>query len=98
MTNDRQQFDLQILRNIGWKYWDPIGVVGPAAGWPDDEYDTYLLAIAGALWNGGSQSDAVDYLVKIETEHMGLKSVEGMNERARLAVAVVGDYLSTLHR
>jgi hypothetical protein len=95
----RPKFDLDILRDIGWKYWDPIGVVGPDVGWPADEYDTYLMSIAGAMWNGRSQQEAADYLVKIEIEYMGLEPFDGMQERALRVAEVVDDYLRSIrHR
>jgi hypothetical protein len=75
-------FKLSRLREIGWAKWDPIGVGGPDHGWPADEYDAYLLSAAGQLWNGRSVEEVADYLVKIETEHMGLAVVTDIRLRA----------------
>lgn len=85
MTN-HPTLKLSHLREIGWAKWDPIGVGGPDHGWPADEYDTYLLNAAGQLWNGRPDEEVADYLVKIETEHMGLTAVSDIRPRA-LAVA-----------
>jgi len=92
----RPTFQLSSLREIGWAKWDPIGVGGPDHGWPADEYDTYLLQAAGQLWNGQSEEEVADYLVKIETEHMGLEAVSGIRPRALDVVRAIGHYVETL--
>ena len=92
----RPTFQLTHLREIGWAKWDPIGVGGPDDGWPADEYDTYLLQAAGQLWNGQSDEEVVDYLVKIETEHMGLEAVPGIRQRAFDVVQSIRHYVETL--
>ena len=89
-------FQLARLREIGWAQWDPIGVGGPDHGWPADEYDTYLLHAAGQLWNGQSEHEVTDYLVKIETEHMGLTAVPGIRPRAFGVVKAIRHYVETL--
>lgn len=70
-------FDLAVLRDIGWRFWDPIGLLGEDADWRNepgfaDEYDDYLLEIAERLQRGDSEKDVVDYLVAIESEFIGL--------------------------
>ena len=75
-------FKLSHLREIGWAKWDPIGVGGSDHEWPADEYDTYLLNAASQLWNGRSDEEVADYLVKIETEHMGLATAFDIRQRA----------------
>jgi hypothetical protein len=92
----RPTFQLSHLREIGWSKWDPIGVGGPDDGWPADEYDTYLLQAAGQLWNGQSDEEVADYLVKIETEHMGLEAVPGIRQRASDVVKSIRGYVETL--
>lgn len=70
---------LSHLRDIGWTFWDPIGLLGFGQRWDDadaqsfaDEYDRYLVVTAGMLRRGAVDQDAVDYLVGIEINHMGL--------------------------
>jgi hypothetical protein len=67
---------LSRLRDIGWAEWDPIGLLPNGATWNHqsfaDEYDTYLLRVASELRHGWSVAQAVDYLMQIEAEHMGL--------------------------
>jgi hypothetical protein len=89
-------FQLSRLREIGWAKWDPIGVGGPDHGWPADEYDTYLLQAAGQLWNGHSDDEVADYLIQIETEHMGLEAASGIRNRALDVAKSIRDYVETL--
>jgi hypothetical protein len=89
-------FKLSRLREIGWAKWDPIGVGGPDHGWPADEYDTYLLQAARLLWSGKSDQEVADYLVEIETEHMGLDAVPGIRLRAFDVAKAMRDYVETL--
>jgi hypothetical protein len=95
MTNC-PSFDLSALREIGWTKWDPIGVGGPKDGWPADEYDTYILQAAGQLWNGKSNDEVADYLVTIETEHMGLSAMAGIHSRALEVARAMREYVETL--
>jgi len=95
----RPTFQLSRLRDIGWAKWDPIGIGGPAGNWPadaTDEYDSYLLQAAGQIWNGRSDNEVADYLMKIETEHMGLTAVSGIRQRAMSVVEAIRDYVETL--
>ena len=92
----RPSFPLSRLREIGWSKWDPIGVGGPDHGWPADEYDSYLLQAAGQLWNGQPDEVVADYLVKIETEHMGLTAAPGIHARALNVAKAVHEYVETL--
>lgn len=89
---------LSKLRDIGWDLWDPIGLLhGIAVGkWTDeenqpfaDEYDSYLLKAASDLRQGVPPSRVVDYLVKIETQHMGLSERSTTRSRAEAVVAAV---------
>jgi hypothetical protein len=89
-------FQISTLRDIGWAKWDPIGVGGPHESWPADEYDTYRLQAAGHLWNGQSDEEVADYLVKIETEHMGLEATPGIHQRAFDVVKTIRRYVETL--
>lgn len=89
----RPKFKLSRLRDIGWSRWDPIGLNGED-DWPEDEYDSYLLLAAGRLWNGASDDEVTDYLVKVEAEHMGLGDVPGVLERAREVVSALREYVT----
>jgi hypothetical protein len=82
---------LEPLREIGWRDWDPIGPGGPV-----DEYDTYLLQAAGQIANGRSDDEVADYLVQIETNHMGLGMVSGVRERALATAAAIRAYVKSL--
>jgi len=62
-------FGLDKLRRIGSENWDPIGVRGLA---PVDEYDRYLLHVAGLLLHGASKGEAAAYLDEITSKSMGL--------------------------
>ena len=67
---------LSRLRDIGWKHWDPIGLLDDGLKWGDvsyaDEYDSYLIRAAGMLRRKASREEVVEYLVSIEAEHMGM--------------------------
>ena len=78
---------LSRLRDIGWKEWDPIGLLPEGDTWDShpelaDEYDRYLLHAASRLRRYWSVSDAADYLMWIASEHMGL--VPPPNSSARI--------------
>jgi len=72
----RSKIQLSRLRDIGWSLWDPIGLQISERSWKDnpaaDEYDGYLLNVAGLLRRGGTEAKCADYLVRIEAEHMGM--------------------------
>jgi hypothetical protein len=89
-------FQLSCLRKIGWTKWDPIGVGGPDQGWPAEEYDSYLLQAAGQLWKGQTDEAVADYLVKVETEHMGLTAVPEIRSRALDVAKTIHEYVETL--
>lgn len=88
-------FKLSRLREIGWDRWDPIGLSG-FEGRPDDEYDSYLLEAARRLWNGAGVEEVTDFLVKVETEYMGLGNPAAGSARAREVVKALSDYVSEL--
>lgn len=89
-------FKLSHLREIGWAKWDPIRIGGLDHGWPADEYDAYLLIAAGQLWNGRSDEEVADYLVKIETEHMGLAAASDIRMRALDVAQTMRGYVEML--
>ena len=58
-----------------WCEWDPIGVMS-MPDWPRDEYDSYLGPTLRLLESDASTQQLVEYLAKIELEHMGLAESE----------------------
>lgn len=87
---------LSRLRDIGWSLWDPIGLLAPEQRWDEgnakefaDEYDTYLIEAAGLLRRRIPDQDVVEFLVSIETGHMGLTLQRDTYERARSTVAAI---------
>lgn len=75
----RPPLQLSRLRDIGWKLWDPIGLLrfessgGTWEGKPFvDEYDGYLTAVASMLRDGRSTDECEAFLVEIAVVHMGL--------------------------
>ena len=86
-------FNLSRLRDIGWDYWDPIGLLDDGEAWEEksfaDEYDTYLLRAASMLRHGQSDQDVAAYLFSIETEHMGLSGITSTSSSERCLPVVV---------
>ena len=95
MTASRT-FQLSRLREIGWSKWDPIGLGGLDEDRPAGEYDGYLLQAAGRLWSGGSDEEVAAFSVKVETDHMGLSAVPGMDARALRVVGALREYVEEL--
>jgi|SRR6476620_8694082 hypothetical protein len=91
---------LSVLRDIGWEHWDPIRLNGSAGGWrrnhAADEYDRYLLRVAGGLQSGEPNAVLVDYLVSIETRHMGLADTSTAWSRAMATVAAIREQVEGL--
>lgn len=77
---------LSRLRDIGWKEWDPIGLLASGEAWDRqpfaDEYDRYLVEVAAELRDGMPLAEAVAYLLRIEREHMALGVQSGQEARA----------------
>lgn len=98
--SSRPPVKLSALRDIGWREWDPIGLRTLEGGWEDssaaDEYDSYLLHVAARLQNGEAEGPLVDYLVEVETDHMGLTSDASTRPRAVATVASVREYVRHL--
>ena len=91
---------LSKLRDIGWRLWDPIGLLHqdgqPAGTWDSeanqdfaDEYDAYLMAAASALRRGRPAAQVIDDLVRIESDHMGLGTGPTTAARAKAVVAAI---------
>jgi hypothetical protein len=99
MSNNAR-ISLARLREIGWDLWDPISLrdIDPDrdAGSGAGEYDSYLLRVAGMLCNREPIDTAVDYLVSIETEHMGMGLSATARGRAEATVRAIESYLAAL--
>lgn len=80
--------DLQTMRDIGWRLWDPIGLNGPDGPPPEaeDEYDSYLLEAVALLRAGSHLQNVIAMLVDIESEHMALGESHDSEERATRTV------------
>jgi hypothetical protein len=100
--DDKAKIKLSRLREIGWSHWDPIGLRELSDDdWRDggacaDEYDGYLLQVAGRLRRGEPKSEVIAYLVEIETGHIGLSLNDTTRSRAEATVAAIDGYLQTL--
>jgi len=99
---EQPKIKLSRLREIGWSKWDPIRLSqlgdedwndgGPCA----DEYDGYLLEVAGRLRHDQTYEDTVSYLEEIEMVYMGSGRVATTRSRAEATVAAIADYLADL--
>lgn len=96
---DPPPIKLSVLREIGWKEWDPIGlsalkeVLGADV---DDEYDSYLLAVAGGFRSGASLDDAIQYLVIAARQRMGLSAHPLQIEKASATARMIQRYMAEL--
>ncbi|OYU40750.1 MAG: hypothetical protein CFE33_01255 [Pseudorhodobacter sp. PARRP1] len=87
---------LSRLRDIGWEIWDPIGLLLAGSKWSDDankpfadEYDRYMTSAASQLRQGAPLEIVIDYLVKIEAQHMGMGEGPTTKKRAEAVVSAV---------
>lgn len=88
------KIQLTRLQNIGWSLWDPIGLLGEGERWEDqpyqDEYDSYLIEAAAQIRRSVDKNQVVEYLVKIETKHMGLGPIHlSAKKRAHAVVDAI---------
>ncbi|NPD17003.1 hypothetical protein HOY34_17560 [Xinfangfangia sp. D13-10-4-6] len=92
--------NLSRLRDIGWSLWDPIGLLGASGCFPGkwsdeanqkfaDEYDGYLIFVASQLRQGEPPGQAVNYLVQVETDYIGLRESPTTRKRAEAVVAAI---------
>lgn len=93
--NDANPPELGQIRRIAWQVWDPLGLNPPDPSY-DDEYDSYLRHVVALLQEGRPESDAIDYLVDVESDNMGLESNTTAQERAGTAVGAIAFYLGQL--
>ena len=92
---------LSVLRDIGWEQWDPNRLNGSEGGWrrsnAADEYDRYLVRVAGRLQGGEPDDVLIDYLVGIERGHMGLGDSPTARSRATATLAAIREAVQELN-
>lgn len=91
---------LSVLRDIGWKEWDPIGLLPPGEIWDHqpfaDEYDHYLLAVAGGFRRGMSLEGATHFLLTAVRETMGISAHPLQIEQASATARLIQCYMAEL--
>ncbi len=91
---------LSRLRDIGFRDWDPIGVLADGEPWKDhpaaSEYDRYLLEVVGRLVRGTGEAEAIDYLILVESDYMGMETSARTADRAAATVRSIRAYLDSL--
>lgn len=91
--NKHPKIRLSRLRDIGWRCWDPIGLAGIDGGWENspagDEYDGYLLKVAGMVRSDEGDDAAAQHLVWAESENMGLGIDASTQARAEATIAAI---------
>jgi hypothetical protein len=60
----------QVIEQILWQVWDPIGMKGITDA-PEDEYSGYVNGVLELLTSGASDEVIADHLLRIATEGMG---------------------------
>ena len=91
---------LSRVRDHGWAYWDPIGLLGEgghfSGKWSDaknerfaDEYDGYLIDAAHQIRRGVPTEGVVDFLVDVEVNRMGLGERTTTRTRASALVSAI---------
>jgi len=97
----RPTVKLSVIRDIGWDLWDPIRLNGSEGGWrrsnAADEYDRYLLRVASSMQSGERDEDLVDYLVRVETGHMGLTDTATARSRAKATVTAIREQVEDIN-
>ncbi|MFN9016487.1 MAG: hypothetical protein ACK5W3_11125 [Hyphomonadaceae bacterium] len=91
--NKRPKIRLSRLRDIGWRFWDPIGLASLEGTWENsaaaDEYDGYLLTVAAMIRRGESDDIAAKHLIWAESEHMGTGLRIDAQARAYATIAAI---------
>ncbi len=90
--------EIAALRQIGWDFWDPIGIRSPDSddwrGPAADEYDAYMLSVAAQLRGGVSEEQAANYLDQIASDYIGLGTGTAEAHAASVrTVAAIAEYL-----
>lgn len=87
------KLELNRLREIGWRDWDPIGLADSSC--PRDEYDSYLLQAVSRLRQGQTVDQVAEYLEKIASEHMGLgPSTPASRAASERTATLINHYLA----
>ena len=100
--SDLPEVKLSRLREIGWSFWDPIGLREISdSEWQDgggcaDEYDGYLLQVVSRLMRGECPAEVSAYLEDTEVGHIGLTRKPSTSSRAKATVEAISNYLSSL--
>jgi hypothetical protein len=72
--------------------WDPIGVAGaPGAR---DEYESYLPQVFKLLRGGAERDEIADYLVRVETESMGMATGRTRAQNAATVLVEWRDWIA----
>ena len=75
--------------------WDPIGVAGvPSAR---GEYNTYVHHVFSMLVERANSKVIAEYLVKTQTESMGLSMTPSSRQRAEEIASILEDYRDYIH-
>lgn len=91
--NPKPTIQISKLREIGWAFWDPIGLKDDRQDC-EDEYDSYLLQAAGMIWRHSPRAEVVEYLVDIENNYIGMP--DRGSDAATITVGKIQSYLKTL--
>jgi hypothetical protein len=71
---DILNIDIDLLREIGWTHWDPIGLLRPGQDWREasfkDEYDSYLRRVVKKVLAGESEGRIAAYLIGVACHAM----------------------------
>ncbi|MEM7600866.1 MAG: hypothetical protein AAF357_05575 [Verrucomicrobiota bacterium] len=74
--------------------WDPIGI--SASAWARDEYQSYVPRVFTSVLQASPRAGLRDYLIHIESEHMGLGKRFGMTKRIDSLVDLLFDLKEAL--
>lgn len=82
---------IEALREIGWSVWDPLNL--QSIGWREqggeNEYDRYLLHAAEMLSRGCPDFEVIEYLILVETDHMGMVGSDTASARSKMTVEAI---------
>ena len=69
-ANEQEQVLQKKIKNVLKKEWDPNGIQMIIEA--EDEYDSYVPTLYSMLISGKPVNQIFEYLIWLETEHMGL--------------------------
>ena len=68
--------EMEILREVAWTEWDPIGLLAVDADWRaksfKDEYDTYMKRCVRMVNRGQTEGQIAGYLMGVTKYNMGM--------------------------